>query len=286
MTGSLDGKTVVVTGANSGIGKETARALAKMGARVVMVCRDHGKGAAALAEIRSVATGATPELMECDMASQASIRRFAAAYVDRFDRLDVLVNNAGSTFPRRELSQDGVEMTLAVNHLGYFLTTCLLLEKIKASAPARIVSVASAGHRFGALAFDNLQGERRYGELWQYGTSKLCNIAFTYELARRLAGSGVTANCVHPGAVSSNFGASARPWFRTVMKLGKPFMLSPESGAQTSIYLASSAEVDDVTGTYFARCKPARSSRASHDRAAQCHLWELSETLTGLAAAA
>lgn len=280
MSWSIGGKRVVVTGANSGIGKETAIALAREGARVVMVCRSRERGEAALADVRAASGRDDVELMLCDMASQRSIRSFCADFLATYDRLDVLVNNAGTTFPARELTEDGIERTFAVNHLGYFLITSLLLDRLAASAPARIISVASAGHRWGSLDPDNLQGERKYGELWAYGTSKLCNIAWTYELARRLEGTGVTANCVHPGAVGSNFGANAAPWFAALTRIGKPFLTSPEKGARTTVWLACAPELAGVTGGYFSRCKPARSSRASHDRDAARALWQISERLT------
>ncbi len=280
MSWNIHGKICVVTGANSGIGKHTAIGLAREGARVVMVCRNLEKGEAARAEIQSASGSDQIDLMQCDMASLASIRSFTDEFCDRYDRLDVLVNNAGAMFGKRELTVDGYERSFAVNHLGYFLVTKGLLDLLKASAPSRIVSVASGGHRMGWLDFDNLQGEKLYSRYVAYGTSKLCNIMFTYELARRLDGAGVTANCLHPGAVRSNFGASSGGLFSTLMKIGKPMLVAPETGARTSIYLAASAEVEGVTGGYYAKCKPARSSRKSHDRDAQRRLWELSEALT------
>ncbi len=279
MSWNIDGKLCVVTGANSGIGKHTAIALARDGARVVMVCRNLDKGEAARTEIKSASGSDQVELMQCDMASLGSIRSFTDALCDRYDHLDVLVNNAGAMFGKRELTADGYECTFAVNHLGYFLVTKGLLDLLKASAPSRIVSVATGGHRMGWLDFDNLQGEKLYSRYVAYGTSKLCNIMFTYELARRLDGTGVTANCVHPGAVGSNFGAGSGALFSTFMKLGKSMLVTPEKGARTSIHLAASPEVEGVTGGYYAKCKPARSSRKSYDRDAQHRLWDLSEDL-------
>jgi NAD(P)-dependent dehydrogenase (short-subunit alcohol dehydrogenase family) len=273
-------KRVIISGASSGIGKQTAIELAKRGAHVVMVCRSRERGEAAREDIRAASGSETIDLMLCDMAGLGSIRAFADEYHAKYDRLDVLVNNAGAMFGKRELTADGYEMTFAVNHLAYFLVTNLLLDVLRASAPARIVSVASAGHRMGWLDFDNLQGEKMYQRYVAYGTSKLCNIMFTYELARRLEGTGVTANCLHPGAVGSNFGAGSGALFESIMKLGKPLLMSSEDGARTSIYLASSPDVDGVTGKYFTKCKPVRSSRKSYDRAAQARLWELSEALT------
>ncbi len=282
---SVQGKKCVVTGANSGIGKETAIALAEAGADLVMVCRNPERGAAALEDVRAVATGDV-DLMLCDMASLASIREFAAAFRDTHDRLDVLVNNAGGMFSERALTEDGYERTFAVNHLGYFLVTLELLDLLKASAPARIVSVSSTMHRFGKLNPDNLQGEKKFGMVRAYSTSKLCNVAFTYALDRRLEGTGVTANCLHPGSVGSNFGSSASKFFRGLMKLGRPFLTSSKGGAKTSVYLASSPEVEGVSGRYFVHCKAKSSSKASRDVDAQERLWQLSETLTQASAAA
>ena len=276
----VNGKICVVTGANSGIGKHTCIGLARAGARVVMVCRNLEKSEAARAEIVEVSGNDAVELMRCDMASLESIRRFAREYTATHERLDVLVNNAGVMFSEREMTIDGFERTFAVNHLAYFLVTDLLRDVIAASAPSRIVNVASIAHRMARLDFGNLQGERRYGELRAYNLSKLCNIMFTYELARRLQGAGVTANCLHPGSVGSNFGSSAGPLFRSMMKLGKRFLLSSEQGARTSLYVATDPELADVTGAYFSRAKQARSSRTSHDRAAQARLWDISADLT------
>jgi len=279
MTWDIRGKLCVVTGANSGIGKHTAIGLARDGARIVMVCRDLEKAELARAEIQAAAGSDQIELMQCDMANLGSIRSFTDAFCAKHDRLDVLVNNAGAMFSKRELTVDGYESSFAVNHLGYFLVTKGLLDLIEASAPSRIVSVASGGHRMGWFDLGNLQGEKLYSRYVAYGTSKLCNIMFTYELARRLEGTGVTANCLHPGAVGSNFGASSGALFSTLMKVGKPVLIGPEKGARTSIYLAASPEVDGTTGGYYAKCKPSKSSRKSHDREAQRQLWELSEQL-------
>jgi NAD(P)-dependent dehydrogenase (short-subunit alcohol dehydrogenase family) len=281
---NIAGKTVVVTGANSGIGLETARALASADAHVVMVCRSRERGGAALADVRESTGSDRVELMMCDMASLDSIRELAERFEATHDSLHVLVNNAGVMMGRRELSADGFEMTFAVNHLGYFATTGLLLNRLRASAPARVVTVSSVAHRFGLFDFDNLQGEKRYFEFLAYGTSKLCNIAFAYELARRLEGSGVTSNCLHPGPVGSNFGSSGGRVFRGLMNLGRRFLLTPEQGARTSVYLAASPEVSTVSGRYFVKSRPGRSSRASHNRDKQQRLWELSEELTGVRA--
>jgi len=279
---NVSGKTCVVTGANVGIGKETAIGLARAGAEVVMVCRSQERGEAALADVIAATGSKTVELMLCDMSAFASMRELSEQFHERHRRLDVLVNNAGAIFARRELTVDGIERTFQVNHLGYFVVTHLLLDLLRASAPARVVSVASDAHGRGKLDPDNLQGERRYGEYLAYATSKLCNIAFTYELARRLEGSGVTANCLHPGVVASNFGQSASRVTRGFFRMARPFILSSEKGALTSLYVASSPELDGVSGKYFDKCKEARSSRASHDVAAQRRVWEISAELTGL----
>ena len=281
---SVKDKLCVITGANAGIGKETAVALANAGARVVMVCRSRKRGDDALAEVKRRAPSAAVDLMLCDMASQASIRDFAAAFASAHDRLDVLVNNAGTMFAKRELTVDGIECTFAVNHLGYFLLTRLLLPLIEAAAPARIVNVASAAHKRARLDWNNLQAERSFTSFSAYDRSKLCNIAFTYALARRLDGSGVAVNCLHPGVVSTSFGNSAGLIMRTVIKAARPFLLTSERGAETSIFLASSPTVDGVSGKYFARCRPLRSNHASYDRAGQQRLWKLSSELCALPA--
>ncbi|RMH43729.1 MAG: SDR family oxidoreductase [Deltaproteobacteria bacterium] len=271
-------KVCVVTGANSGIGKCVATELARRGARVVMVCRDLDRGAAARAEIEAT-TGARPELMQCDMASLASIRRFVDDLRARTDRIHVLINNAGAMFDRRGVTADGFERHFGVNHLGYFAVTTWLLDRLVAAAPARVVCVSSMGHRLARLDLDDLQCERRYNRIVAYGNSKLCNILFTYELARRLEGTGVTANCLHPGAAATGFGRSAGPLFAALMKLGRPVLVSAEEAARTPLYLATSPEVDGVTGRYFVKCRPAPSSRRSYDRDLQRRLWDISERL-------
>jgi retinol dehydrogenase 14 len=274
------GKVVLVTGANSGIGKETAEGLAGMGATVVMVCRDRERGQSALDEIRSKTGNQSVELMICDLASQAQIRKLAEEFKQKHNRLDVLVNNAGLVLTRRTVTEDGFETTFAVNHLGYFLLTNLLLDVIKQSAPARIVNVASTAHRSGTIDFNDLQGERSYSTMRAYGQSKLANILFTYELARRLEGSGVTVNCLHPGVIGTNI-------FRSVLGLGamaKLFLKSPKKGAETSIYLATSPEVAQVTGKYFDDKKVVSSSPESYDKAIAQRLWQVSEQLTKLQA--
>ncbi len=286
----MSGKTCLVTGANQGIGKETALALARMGATVVMTSRDAAKGDAALADVRS-RSGGNAELMLADFGSFASIRQLAAEFQAKHARLDVLVNNAGAIITTRTRTADGFETTFGVNHLGYFLLTNLLLDTVKASAPARIVNVASRAHLRSQMDFDDLNSERgRYSAMTTYARSKLANVLFTYELARRLEGTGVTANCLHPGVVRTGFGknnpGTARLLFQAFQVVARPFILSPEKGAATSIYLASSPGVEGVTGKYFVDCRETPSSPASYDEAAQRRLWEVSEKLCGLKAEA
>jgi retinol dehydrogenase-14 len=286
----LTSKTCVVTGANNGIGKVTAAALASMGARVLMVCRDPARGEAARAEIAAASPNSAVELLIADMGSQRQVRRVAAEIRDRCGRLDVLVNNAGAMNTARTLTEDGIETTWAVNHLGYFLLTNELTDLLRASAPARVVNVASRAHVSARIDFDDVQGERSWAGYRMYGQSKLANVLFTYELARRLDGTGVTANCLHPGVVATGFGHNNKSdlygrAFDLVMTAIRPFLTSPQRGAATSIYLASSPAVDGITGKYFADRKPIRSSTISYDEAVAARLWQLSDEQT-LASAA
>lgn len=281
----MRGKVCLVTGSSSGIGKETALGLARLGATVVMVCRDRARGEAARYEIASAGGGATVDLLLADLSSQAAIHSLAEELTSRYPRIDVLVNNAGALNTARRLTDDGIEMTFAVNHLAYFLLTNLLLDTLKASAPARIVNVASDSHTNAHINFDDLQGARRYRGMQAYGQSKLANILFTYELARRLQGSGVTANCLHPGVVATGFGHNNGRLISLGFRLIAPFVTKPDEGAKTSIYLASSPQVDGVSGKYFVKCKETRSSAASYDEAAARRLWDLSAELTHLDAA-
>ena len=275
----MKGKICVVTGTTSGIGKETAVALARAGARVAIVCRTQDKGERALAEIRQRSAGDVA-LFVADLASQRAIRVLAARLSTALPRIDVLVNNAGLILDRRVLTEDGLETTFAVNHIGYFLLTRLLEPKLLAGAPARVVNVASRAHQSGTLRFDDLMGARGYDGWSAYVQSKLANIAFTYELARRLAGSGVTANCLHPGVIASNFGNAGPLMIRLGVRLGRPFMKGSARGADTSIYLASSPEVEGVSGKYFVNRRPARSNDESYDAAVATRLWKVSEELT------
>lgn len=278
----LTGKICMVTGANTGIGKATAMGLARLKAAVVMVCRNRQKGEAARDEIRTKTGNQSVELMIADLSSQQAIRQLADKFKAKHDRLHVLVNNAGIIRSDRALSVDGIEMTFATNHLGYFLLTNLLLDVLRRSAPARIVNVSSKLHS-NALDFDNLQGERNYTAVDAYARSKLCNILFTYELARRLEGTGVTVNCLHPGVIRTNLLSG---FFAGMMKplyaVSAPFFASPEKGAETSIYLASSPEVEGVMGKFFIDRKEAPSSAGSYDRAAAEKLWQKSAELAKL----
>lgn len=282
MTNHMQGKTVLITGGNSGIGFETAVALAGAGATVVFTSRDPHRGEHAADEIRR-RSGANPHLMPLDLASFASIRAFAADFLQRFDSLHVLINNAGLILSERTETQEGFETTFGVNHLGHFLLTDLLLDRIKASAPARIINVASGAHRFArsGIDFDDLQLAQRYGGMKAYARSKLANIYFTRELAHRLEGAGVTVNALHPGGVATGLtrDGDVKGPFGRLFSLARPFLRSPEKGAQTSIYLASAPEVEGVTGRYFADSKETQPTRIAQDDEAARRLWEASEAL-------
>jgi NAD(P)-dependent dehydrogenase (short-subunit alcohol dehydrogenase family) len=283
--GGMDGKVCLITGATSGIGKATAMGLANMRASVVMVGRDRGRGEAALAEIKEGSANASVDLMLADLSSQEDIRRLADEFKEAYPRLDVLINNAGVIRSKRVTTTDGIEMTFAVNHLAYFLLTNLLLDVLKASAPSRIVNVSSGEQRNGTIDFDDLQGEKGYKTAKAYGQSKLANVLFTYELARRLEGTGVSTNCLHPGAgVRTNLGSGVSGVFGFTVRALTPLMKSPEKGAETSIYLASSPEVEGLSGRYFVKKAEARSSDVSHDKRMARRLWEASAELTNLPA--
>ncbi len=249
----MAGRTVLITGATNGIGKETAIELAQMGASVVMVARDERRGRATQSEVKE-RTGADADLLLADLASLADVRKLADEYRSRHDNLHVLINNAGAYNAQREVSKDGYEMTIAVNHLAHFLLTDLLLDVIKASAPARIINVSSGAHSGAKIDFDDLQSEHSYNlaGMRAYGQSKLANVLFTNELARRLDGANVTVNSLHPGVVRTGFGKNTggfmRAVFAVLQTVGRPFILSPAKGAETSIYLASSPEVETTTG--------------------------------------
>ena len=280
MTRDLSGKTIVITGASSGIGLEASVELAKRGARIVMVARDAKRAEAAREEIAK-RSGGEVELLLADMGSQKAVRSLASQILAKCPRIDVLVNNAGLVSAARQVTEDGIEQTFAVNHLGYFLLTHLLLDRITASAPARIVNVASIGHRRGTLEWDNLQYEKGgYQILSAYARSKLANVLFTRELARRLEGSRVTVNSMHPGAVATGIWSKA-PWFaRPFLALGKMiFMISPAKGAGPIIRLAADPDVEGRTGGYYERYKLVDPAPLARDPANATKLWELSERL-------
>ncbi|MEK7476551.1 MAG: SDR family oxidoreductase [Candidatus Coatesbacteria bacterium] len=278
----MTGKTIVVTGASSGVGQATARELALLGARVVMINRGGPKADATLKELQKALGPDRVEMLTGDLSSQTSVREVAAKFLESHDRLDVLVNNAGMIFPSREVTFDGLERTFALNHLGYFLLTELLLDLLKKSAPARIVNVASEAHRMvKGMNFDDLQSAKSYHPWNAYGQSKLANILFTRELARRLEGTGVTANSLHPGFVSTGFGRDLTGMHRFVLGLLRPFaMISPQQGARTPVYLASSPQVEGLSGRYYIKRRPASPSPAARDDAAARRLWEVSVQLT------
>jgi len=280
---TMTDKTVLVTGGTGGIGKATAAGLARLGARVGIVGRNRQRAEAAAADIRREVDKAVVDVFVADMSSQAEVRRLAADVLDRYPRLDVLVNNVGGFWATRHSTADGLEHTFAVNHLAPFLLTNLLLDRLRASAPARVVTVSSGAHAKGRIDFDDLQAERNYQGGRAYSQSKLANVMFTYELARRLEGTGVTATVLHPGVVRTGFGAED-PGRVTglLVPIARPFMKTPERGAATPVYLASSAEVGGVTGRYFANGKPKRSVERSYDAHAAAHLWSVSSKLVGL----
>lgn len=278
MSIDLSNQVIIITGANSGIGKVAAIELAKMNATVVMVCRSQERGSAALAEVKQASGNSRVHLMLCDLSSQQSIRDFVDAFQAEFDRLDVLLNNAGAIFGERKESVDGLEMTFATNHMGYFLLTELLLDMLKASAPSRIINVASDAHRVGKLTFDDLQRTSSYSSFRAYGESKLMNVMHGYVLARRLEGTGVTANSLHPGFVRTNFGRRSLGWIgRLFMPVVQLAAINEAKGAETMIYLAASPDVAGVSGRYFDKKKAVKSSDESYDEAAQQRLWEISE---------
>ena len=279
---SMTGRTCLITGASSGIGRATARALARLGANLVLVCRDRGRGEDTVAELRDQPGSQAVNLMLADLSSQASVRALAREFLGSAQPLHVLVNNAGVVNLKRTLTADGIETVLAVNHLACFLLTHLLLERRQASAPARIVNVASDAHRWAPMNFDDIEGEHRYRPMRIYGQSKLANVLFTYELARRLDDTRVTVNCVHPGAVATRLGGNNGAWAKVLISMLRPLFRTPEAGAATSVYLASSPEVEGVTGKYFSDCRVRRSSKDSYDECAARRLWDISACLTGI----
>ncbi|MCS6967751.1 MAG: SDR family oxidoreductase [Cytophagales bacterium] len=278
----------IVTGANSGIGKVTARQLAGRGDRVILMCRNMAKAQAAKQEIIQRSGNEKVEIIQVDFASQRQIRAAAAQFLQQYDRLDVLVNNAGLlASDKRQVTEDGIELTFAVNHLGYFMLTGLLMPAIEKAAAqtgdARIVCVASEAHRYAPFSLDNLQMERGYSGIKAYCISKLCNIIFTAELARRTRGKNIFANSLHPGAVNTGFAGNTPGWFAWLFRLSKPFLLSEEEGAETSIYLATSPEVRGISGGYFYKKRMRRHLiPTATDPEIARRLWEISQSLTGV----
>jgi NAD(P)-dependent dehydrogenase (short-subunit alcohol dehydrogenase family) len=293
----MEGKVCLVTGSTAGIGKETALALARMGAIVVMVARDPVRGEATRAEIRGISGNKAVHLLWADFELLPQIRQLAQDFKARYQQLHVLVNNAGTIFPASPTTRDGMDTTFVINHLAHFLLTNLLLDVIKESAPARIVIAASAAH-FGTIDFASHQGRKRWRGIWpswrSYNESKLANILFTYELARRLEGTGVTVNCLHPGLVATHAGMDIRgplgllfrryrdPVVRFWLKVPKTFLLTPEQGAETTIYLATSPEVEGISGRYFDRKIEKRTSKRSYDRSLAQQLWQVDTKIVGL----
>jgi retinol dehydrogenase 14 len=284
--GDMGGKSVLITGGTSGIGKAAAVALAAMDADVVIVGRNRERGEAAVGEIRARSHNESVELMLADLSVQAEVRGLAEEFQGRHDRLDVLVNNAGLVQSKRTETPDGIETTLAINHLAPFLLTNLLLGRLEQSVPSRVITVSSEAQRWGKMNFEDLQSGRKYRGFPVYGMTKLANIMFTYELAERLSGTGVSANCLHPGSVGTNFGQNNRGPMALFFRTFKPFMRSAEQGADTLVWLASSPEVDRISGKYFFDRKEIEAKSVAYDPAARRRLWEISEELTGLKVAA
>jgi retinol dehydrogenase 14 len=280
----MQDKTVLVTGGTGGIGRATAQGLLQLGAQVGIVGRDSTRAESAAEAIRAAVGADQVDVFIADMSSQAEVRRLAEAVVAAYPRLDVLVNNVGGYWAHRHVTVDGLEHTFAVNHLAPFLLTNVLLPRLTAGSPSRIVTVSSGAQAMGRIDFDDLQSTRRYDGQRAYNQSKLANVLFTYELARRTKGTGVTANVLHPGLVATDFGREdPRRWMRITLPLIRPFMKPPEQGAATPIYLASSPDIEGVTGRYFVGSRPRRSAPRSYDEQVARRLWDVSARLTGIA---
>jgi NAD(P)-dependent dehydrogenase (short-subunit alcohol dehydrogenase family) len=275
----MQGKTAVITGGTSGIGQVAAEKLAGMGARIILVARSRSRGEAALSRLREIAPGANHGIYYGDLSRLAELKRVGEEIAAAEPKIDVLVNNAGAMFSQRQLTEDGLEMTFATNHLSYFVLTHALSERLITSAPSRIVNTSSHAHYRGTIDFTNLQYERDYKSFPAYSRSKLCNILFTRVLARRLAGTGVTTNSLHPGFVNTRFGDGTGGAAARILGLMKVFALSPEKGAETIIYLASSNDVAKTTGLYFYKCKPFEPSKLANDDAVAERLWEYTDRL-------
>ncbi len=281
-SGGMNGKVALITGGTGGIGKAAATALAGTGAEVVMVGRNAERGEAAVAEIREKSGNDGVSLLLADLSVQAEVRKLAGEFRERHDRLDVLVNNAGLVLSERNETPDGIEAQFAINHLAPFLLTNLLTDLLKKSAPSRVVTVSSEAQRWGKMDFDDLQSKKRYRGFPVYGMTKLANVMFTFEIAERLKGTGVTANCMHPGTVNTGFAQNNRGPASLAFRLFKPFMRSPEQGADTLVYLAASPAVEGMTGKYVSDRKVTAASPIAYDETARKMLWEESERLTGL----
>jgi retinol dehydrogenase 12 len=293
MAENMKGKVVVITGATSGIGQVAAEKLAAMGARIVQVARDKERGQAAMARLNQTAPGVAHSIYHADLSRLSEMRRVATDIAQAEPRIDVLINNAGAMFGTRQLTQDGLERTFALNHMSYFMMTQLLCDRLTAAAPARVVNTASDAHTSGTVDFDDLQSEKAYrsnlkdwmrygGPAFKvYASSKLMNILYTRELARKLAGTGVTANSLHPGFVSTRFGDQTGGLIGVGIGIAKRFALTPEQGAETLVYLASSPDVASVTGEYFHRCRPATPSREAQDDAKAQRLWLETSKIAG-----
>lgn len=280
----MHGKIVVITGGTSGIGEVAAQRLAGMGARIVLVARDEARGEATLTRLRSANTGALHSIHYGDLSRISEMKRLAAEIAAAEPRIDVLINNAGALFGSRQETPDHLERTFALNHMAYFVLTLGLRERLIASSPARVVNTASDAHRGNKLDFDDLQSTRGYSAFKVYGRSKLCNILFTRELAHRWSGKGVSANCLHPGFVATRFGDSSGGFLSLATRLGKTFAISPEKGAETIVYLASSPGLAGVSGEYFHQCRPATPTAEAQDENAAQRLWLESEKLAGIEA--
>ena len=285
MVGTLPmaGKVVMITGGTGGIGKATAIGLATMGARVAITGRDLARAEQAASDIRAASANPAVDAFAADLTSQAEVRRLAVGIMDAYPRLDVLVNNVGGFWAHRHPTADGLERTFALNHLAPFLLTNLLLDRLKASPPARVVTVSSGAQSMGRIDFGDLQGARNYSGQRAYNQSKLANVMFSNELARRLEGTGVTANSLHPGVVRSNFGAEDQArWFAVMSHVILPLLKTPAQGAKTSIYLASSPDIERVTGQFFANGKPKNANKIAYDPDMTAKLWNVSAALVGM----
>ncbi|QEE14348.1 SDR family oxidoreductase [Promethearchaeum syntrophicum] len=279
----LTGKICLITGGNAGIGKETAKGIAKLGATVILACRNLEKGKRAMQEISQFSGNSNIDIFECNLSQPESIRKFVSKFTDKYSQLHILINNAAGFFYKRQETKEGYELTFATNYLGPFLLTNLLLDTMKVSSPARIINVSSNGQMMAKLTEKNIMLKKGYSSIKAYGNSKLALTMFTYELAHRLNGTGIDVNAVHPGEIKTGFGVSNAPWyFKPMHALGSLFKKTPEKGAITSIYLASSPEVEGVTGKYFIKCQPKRSTKKSYNIEWHHKIWAIGKKLTGL----